>query len=247
MDAPDPGRVLARALVAWGLGHLMLGRVALGRALLIGEVVALGLVIWLVAGLADSSAYLVPFLTGIAFIGIWAWQAIDAYRIARRSRPATDLVPERSPAAAIGALSLPLLVWTTGFWLVAAQHASPSAVLDRFVSDWSAETLTDGAWAPGVVRAGEAAAANLGEGTDRFRDVRVRVTDDDGRRATAVAEAIHYERRETRFLGIFPGSELVPVADELVLTLRLASRPVELPGGGEAGAVRWELVSADTR
>jgi hypothetical protein len=59
-----------------------------------------------------------------------------------------------------------------------------------------------------------------------------------------VAEAIHYERRDARFLGILPGTALEPVADERLLTLELTARPVELPGGGDIGAVRWELVSA---
>ena len=59
-----------------------------------------------------------------------------------------------------------------------------------------------------------------------------------------MAETIHYERRESRFLWVFPGSELVPVADERLLSIDLAARPVELLGGGDIGAVRWELVDA---
>jgi hypothetical protein len=62
--------------------------------------------------------------------------------------------------------------------------------------------------------------------------------------AIAVAEAIHYERRPSRFLWLFPGTELVPVAEDTLLTLELAGHPVELPGGGDIGALRWELVSA---
>ena len=65
------------------------------------------------------------------------------------------------------------------------------------------------------------------------------------RRATAVAEAIHFERRAVAFLCLFAGSELVPVADGPILILELAAVPVELPGGGDIGAVRWELVAAD--
>ena len=41
-----------------------------------------------------------------------------------------------------------------------------------------------------------------------------------------------------------PGTELVPVADERLLSLELVAVPVELPGGGDVGAVRWELVDA---
>lgn len=243
--SPDPGRVLRRALVAWGLGHLALGRVTVGRALLVAEVVALLLVAWLAAGLADSSAYLVPFLAGAAFIVTWAWQAVDAYRIARGLEQASPPAPARSPAAAIGILSVPLLLWGTGFWLVAAHAATPAAVLDRFVTAWSRDELAAADWSEPVIDVAREAAASLGTGEDRFRDVRVRITRQDGDRATAVAEAIHFERRTTRFLWVFPGSELVPVADDRVLSLELSAMPVELPGGGEIGAVRWELVAAD--
>jgi hypothetical protein len=38
----------------------------------------------------------------------------------------------------------------------------------------------------------------------------------------------------------------VPVADEQVLTFELKAIPVELPGGGDIGAVRWELVAAES-
>jgi len=243
MTAPDPGRVLRRALIAWGLGHLLIGRRTLGRGLLGAELVSALLVAWLTIGLADTSAYLVPFIAGTAFIVAWTWQAVDAYRSAGALQAARPPTPERSPAAAIAWLSLPLLVWGTGFWVVGAHAATPAAVLDRFVTAWSGDELGD-AWPAVVVSPAEAAAASLGDGLDRFRDIRISIVSRSAGRATAVAEAIHHERRESRFLWIFPGSELVPVADERLLTLDLAARPVELPGGGDIGAVRWELVGA---
>ena len=52
MSAADPGRVLRLALVGWGLGHLALGRTAVGWGLLGAEVAAGLLVAWLTAGLA---------------------------------------------------------------------------------------------------------------------------------------------------------------------------------------------------
>jgi hypothetical protein len=70
----------------------------------------------------------------------------------------------------------------------------------------------------------EAAASTLGTDPDRFRDVRIRLAEVDGQHATAIAEAIHYERRDARFLWVFAGSELVPVADREVLAL-LEARP----------------------
>ena len=239
MTPPEPGRVLRLALIGWGLGHIALGRHAIGRALLLSEGVAVAVVAWLTIGLADTSAYLVPFLAGAAFIVAWAWQAVDAYRSAHAVMPARSPAPERSPAAAIGWLSLPLLVWGTGFWLVGAHSATPAAVLDRFVGEWTAGSLSSD-WPASVMRAARATTPATGA------DLRVRLSDDDARRATAVAESIHYERRDATFLGIFPGSALEPVADEQLLSLELVARPVELPGGGDIGAVRWELVGADS-
>jgi len=244
VSAPDPGRVLRRALVAWGLGHLALGRHGVGRTLLLAEVAAAGIVAWLSIGLADSSAYLIPFISGIGFIVAWAWQAVDAYRAAHRLQSARAPTPERSPAAAIGWLSLPLLIWGAGFWLIGAHSATPAAVLDQFVTDWSGDALGE-AWSPQVIREADAAAASLGTGRDRFRDVRMRIVSADGTGAAAVAESVHFERRESRFLWVFAGNELVPVVDERVLRLELIARPVELPGGGDIGAVRWELANAE--
>jgi len=246
VTSPDPGRVLRRALVAWGWGHIAIGRVALGRALLAAEAIGVLLVAWLTSGLADSSAYLVPFLGGIAFLATWGWQAVHAYRAAQALQPARPPTPERSPATAIGWLSLPLLAWGTGFWLIGAHAATPAAALDRFVSAWTADAVRADVFADVVVRAAGDAAARLGSGPDRFRDVRFSIVAQDDRRAIAVGEAIHYERRATRLFGIFPGSELVPVGDERLLSLQLSARPVELPGGGDIGAVRWELVDAST-
>ena len=242
MIVPDPGRVLRRALVAWGWGHLVIGQVAVGRALLVAEVAAVLLVTWLTIGLADSTAHLVPFLAGVGFLVVWAWQAVAAYRAAREMQAARPPTPERSPATAIGWLSLPLLAWGAGFWLFGAHAATPAAALDRFVSAWTADELDAGSWPTAVVRAAERAADRLAAGPDRFRDVRVSIVDAAADRATAVGSAIHYERRPTSLFGIFPGSELVPVTDERLLSLEVVAVPVQLAGGGDIGAVRWELV-----
>ncbi len=240
--APDPGRVLRRALIGWGLGHLLVGYGRTGWALLAAEVVSALLIAWLTISLADTSAYLVPFLAGVAFLAAWAGQAVAAYHIARRLQPEPVEAPPRSPALAMGWLSLPLLVWGTGFWLIGAGSATPAAVLDRFVTSWTDDTL-GAPWSPSVVRAAREARADLGD-RDSFRDVRIRIVSSNDSRASALAEAIHFERRASRFLGVFAGSELVPVADRPILQLQLAARPVELVGGGDSGAVRWELVEA---
>lgn len=247
MTVPEPGRVLGRALIGWGLGHLALGRTAIGWSLLAAEAIAALLVAWLTIGLASSSAYLVPFLAGVAFIVAWAWQAVAAYRSARARQPQSSDTPERSPAAAIGWLSLPLLLWGTGFWLIGADAATPAAALDRFVTAWSDGTLEADEWPPTVVAAAGDADRELGPGQDRLRDVRFTLIVASDERAEAVAEAIHYERRPSTFLWVFGGSELVPVADKQLLSLDLAAVPVQLAGGGDIGAVRWELVDASER
>ena len=55
MTAPDPGRVLRRALVAWGLGHLVMGHRRLAHGLLLAELLSALTIGWLSIGLADTS------------------------------------------------------------------------------------------------------------------------------------------------------------------------------------------------
>jgi hypothetical protein len=237
----DPGRVLRRAILVWGLGHVALGRTLMGVVLLAAELAGVLLVAWLTFGLSESSAYLVPFVAGVVFLVAWAWQAIAAYRSAQAAP--TDEVPRRAPAAALGWLGVPLLLWGTGFWLDGARCATPAAVLDRFTTAWTTSSLGQ-EWSQRVTDAADRAADRLGDREERFRDVRIRVVDEDGSTATAVAELIHFERTETTILGIFPATELTPVVDRTVLTLELEAKPVELPGGGDIGAVCWALESA---
>ncbi|MCV0404250.1 MAG: hypothetical protein K5924_11210 [Chloroflexi bacterium] len=240
MTGPDPGSVLRRALLVWGFGHLSIGRPVAGAILAIVEVLAAAAVWWLTVWLADTSLYLVPFLAGMAFIVAWAWQAIAAYQAAHVLRIARPPTPERSPAAAIGWLSLPLLLWGSGFWLIGASSATPAAALDRFVTQWSAGELGS-EWPPDLVRAADRAERRLGDRPDRFRDVRIRIDRQAGPTATAIAQSIHYERREARFLWVFPGSELVPVVDMDVLVLDLQAEPAPIPLLGDVGAVHWRI------
>jgi hypothetical protein len=244
VTGPEPGRVLRRGLLAWGLGHLLLGRHAAGRALLVVEILALALVAWLTASLADTSLYLVPYVAGFGFLVAWAWQAIDAYRAAQRLGGTAGSVPERSPGTAIAWLSLPLLLWGSGFWLAGAQRATPAAALDRFVTAWTADEMSSAEWAPAIRRVARQVGGSLGTGADRFRDIRVRLVEGDGSGASAVVEAIHFERRRSSFLWIFPGTELVPVADEQLMSLELTADEAALVGGGDIGAVRWNVTGA---
>lgn len=258
----DAGLALRRGLIGWGLGHALLGHRQLAAAMLAAELLALALVGALLATLGDTTWYLVPFIAGGTFIVIWAAQAVAAYREAQRTQGAIPPTPRGSPATAAAWLTVPLLAWGTGFWLVAATAASPAAVLDRFVTAWPTEAQP-ATWAElgtdpdRLQRAALLALDDLrdrcaaGElGTDcgvaaatLLRGVRVRVVDDDGTRATAVAQLVRYERQPAGFLGLEVGSELVavPVAD--LLDFELEARPAPI-GGIDVGARRWTIVNA---
>jgi hypothetical protein len=258
VTAAAPGRVLGLAVIGWGLGHIALGRLRSGIAWLTAEVIGLIVTIGLSILLIDTTWYLVPFLCGAAFIVAWATQAVIAYRGALTHTEA-EATPRRSPAASIAWLTLPLLVWGTGFWLVAGRSGSPEAVLDRFVTAWPQATeagdpfasLTDDPAAlasasrdalirlEGLCAAGQLT-SDCGVAPEALlRDVRIRLDPPIGDRATAVAQVVRYVRHETRFLGIFAGSELEPVPYVTLLELRLAAEPAPL------GSRRWTIVNAE--
>jgi hypothetical protein len=252
-----PSRVLRLAILGWGLGDLALGRRYVGTTWLLAEAIGLAIVAATTLLLADTTWYLVPFLAGMAFIAGWAIQAVLAYHRAQRQADADASAPNRSPATAAAWLTVPLLVWGTGFWLFAADSSSPAAVLDRFVSGWT-ETVagrTDPllAEAPAMVSASVATAVehlrrlcDSGELSDDcadapenlLRDVRIRFVWESKGGAVAVAELVRFERRPTRFLGLFDASELVAVPVEQIITLKLATRPAAL------GSERWAIVNA---
>lgn len=252
------GRVLRLALMAWGLGHLALGRRVAGAAWLTGEAVALALVVALTLALADTTWYLIPFLAGMGFIGLWALQAVLAYRAARNAQAAAPPAAGRSPAAAAAWLTVPLLVWGTGFWLFGAEAASPAAVLDRFVSAWPEADRVE--WQPGLAADPAALTAAADEAMDRLAelcvdgtlaedcgrsdarllgDVRLQLTSETDDAASAAVEVVRFEERPARFLGLFDRLELEPVSIERVLELQLATEPAAL------GAERWTIVNAD--
>ena len=241
-----------------------MGRRAPAVAWLAAEGVAALLLAYLVIGLSDTTWYLVAFAAGIAFIAAWGGQAVLAYGHARRAQGAIGPTPVRSPAAAIAWLSLPLLVWGTGFWLVAAGASSPASVLDAFESSWPGQLANSAAADPSLrldpateqaagaaIRSLQALCADGQLSADcaqapanLLRDVRFRIASNDGSQATAVVEVVDFQRRPSRFLGLFPTTDLVPVARQSVLTLQLRAEPAPLPGGIDLGAQRWRIVNA---
>lgn len=259
MTGPTPGRVLRLAVLAWGLGDLALGRSVSGVAWLAGELLAIAALVTSVVLFADTSWYLLPFLGGVGFLAVWAGQAVLAYRHAQLQQGAVAPPAARSPALTIAWLALPLLLWGTGFWLVAAGSATPDALMDRFVTDWGEVASADDPLAgltadPAALRSAASAALDRLEQlcqagklpedcaantTSLLRDVRVRIEPEGGDRAVAIAELVDYERRPSTFLGFINASELVPVPREVILTVHLQTEPAAL------GAVRWTIVNAE--
>jgi len=254
-----PGRVLRLAVIGWGLGDLALGRRGAAIAWLIAEAIALAATIVLTVLLVETTWYLVPFVAGALFVVLWAAQAVIAYRRAVSRHGEAPPTPRGSPAAAIAWLTIPLLVWGTGFWLVAGSFGSPDAVLDRFVAAWpeaGTEASALGALGDDPAALESTAAAviarlermcdegglneDCAQGSESLlRDVRIRLDPRVGDRQRAVAEVVEYERVSTRFLGIFAASELRPVPLVPLLELELAAEPAAL------GSRRWTIVNAE--
>jgi hypothetical protein len=261
----SPGAVLRRSILAWGLGDLALGDRPAAIGWFIAELIGVALVAYTIVVFADSTWYLLPFLVGTLFIGVWAFQAILAFRRAERLQAARPPTPRGSPAAAIAWLTIPLLIWGTGFWLIGADGASPGSVLDRFVSEWPSLASGEAAWTPSLTsdaasltdaarsalndlavacRAGELTPDCRTAPSNLLHDVRLRLTDHTDARATAVAESVEYVQRPTRVLLLFGGTELVPVARDTIMRLELVATPVPGPFGLELGARHWQIASA---
>ena len=261
--ATAPGTVLRLALVAWGLGDLALGLRARAAAWLAAEVAAALLVAYLTVSLGDSTWYLLPFLAGIAFLAAWVLQAVASYRRAQQAQGAIGPTPPRSPAAAVAWLCLPLLAWGTGFWLVAGGGSGPAAVVDRFETAWpqavgggsldaslgldaasqqaSREALHD---LTDLCAAGRLSSDCADATGNLLRDVRFTLTQRSGDAATVVAQVVTYERRPSRFLGLFAATDLVAVPQETILVMLLRAEPAPLIAGLDVGARRWHVVSA---
>lgn len=126
--AVDPGQVLRRALLAWGLGHRQLGD---GRGwLLLGLEIA-----WLAAfalslALLQTDRWLVSYGLLAGFIVAWVAQAVNAYRKAR-ARSGTN-----SGAAWLLAVAPFVIALLTGFWLFSGAEASPAATFQHYIGAW---------------------------------------------------------------------------------------------------------------
>ena len=59
--------------------------------------------------------------------------------------------------------------------------------------------------------------------------------------AVAVAERVRYVSRRSRFLGIFEGSELVPISEGDLLSIRISGAPAPTLLGIDLGARQWRI------
>jgi hypothetical protein len=261
----DPGRVIRLALLVWGLGDFALGRRSIALVWLIAEVVAAALLAYLFIGLADTTWYLIPFVAGALFLVAWAIQAALAYLTAlHRSAGGRQPAP-RAAAAAMAWLTVPLLVWGGGFWLASGSASGPAATLDHFESSWP--SLANGGSLDPELRADSrltTAARGALQALNRLcaqgsltsdcsvsprnllRNVRISLTSDGADAALASVSIVSFERRPSQFLGLFAGTELVPVPRQTLLVLRLRADPVAFPGDLRLGAQRWQIVDASS-
>ncbi len=243
-----PERALRLALVGWGLGDLAMGRRRAAIAWLAAEAIAIAILAASTILLADTTWYLVPYLLGVAFLVAWAAKAVATFRRARALQGAAPTAQPRSPAATIAWLALPLMLWGTGFWLIAAERATPAGVVDAYMTSW-VDTAAPGIileGAPGEALAGLRQlcdAGRLAEDCDDapenlLRDVRFSITEEGATFATVEAAVVEFQRRPTKVFGVFEGSELVPVPIASVLSLELEARPSAL------GSREWVIVNA---
>ncbi len=251
-----PERVLRLSLIGWGLGEMAMGRSRVGLAWLVAEAVMLAAVVASTLLWADTTWYLLPFLLGVAFLVAWTVQAVLAFRRARAGLAASPAARARSPAAIVAWLTIPLLAWGTGFWLIGSGASSAAGAVDDFLARWPEVEIPTAVGSPtsgadiervaGVALASlrqSCADGRLADGChastrNLLRDVRITFTSADDLRATAVAQLVRYERFPSRFLGIFQGADLRPVPIETILTLDLEAQAATW------GALRWAVVNA---
>jgi hypothetical protein len=236
--APSPARVLRRALIGWGLGHVLLGE-RRGWLLLLLEVVSVVAIGLLAAALIDGTRWLVVFPPLVAFLVVWIGQALDAYRRAVRAggEPGGELAMAAVLPVALAAL--------TAFWLVGGRHGSPTATLQGYIEAWIAdrpdvavtffaeqpdEATMRSQWA--IERADLTASVGRARvrygpesGLDPehpFDSLRVRQGATSAGRAAMNIEIVRSQRVETTLLGIIPtaAQETVP-ADEPGLVIML--------------------------
>jgi hypothetical protein len=262
---PAAAKVLRRALVGWGLGHVMLGD-RRGWLLLIAQPIAIIAVAVLADALIDGTRWLVVFPPLLALMVFWIAQAIDAHQRAVKmgAKPGGEM-------SILVLLPIALVVLTT-FWLLGGRHGSASATLEQYIEAWmrdrpeaaaplfatpqTAQTV-DEMWAgerAKLVASIGTAYASYGDesGLDpdhpfdslRFRDP---VPSGDGG-VSMVVELVRNERVQTTVLGVIPTASQQEVVVERDLTIWLEEQPQSappwLPFDG-LDSYSWKITSVD--
>jgi hypothetical protein len=257
LPSPSPSRVLWRALVGWGLGHIALG-MRRGWLLLGGEVVAVAVLVVGLLPRAEGTFADIAFGGLVLFFLAWTGQAVDAYSAScARSSGDVEVTPGRGPLQVL-VLVLPATVALTSFWLFAGGAASPTAALQQYVADWrggdagraSMHVVADvgtadlrTAWddeAAYVEARLRALASELGpeSGLDPAHpfaslafsldpEIETATESTNGETATAAISIVRQATVHEAFLGLFPAASQRSVAVERVGTVHL--RLVELP------------------
>ena len=262
---PPASKVLRRALIFWGLGHVMLGD-RRGWLLLIIQPIAIIAVTALAAALIEGTRWLIVFVPLLALLVFWVAQAVDAYQRALKmgAKPGGEM-------AIVLMLPLGLIVLTL-FWLVGGRHGSPTATLQEYIEAWmrnrpdaaaplfATPTEADAVgarWATEQqVLADHISRAHATYGDEsgldpehpfeslRFRDP---VTTTDGR-VSIVVELVRNERIPTTVLGVIPtaGQQEVVVERDMTIWLerQLQPQPEWLPIDG-LESYAWKITGID--
>ena len=130
--APSAAKVLRRALVGWGLGHVLLGY-RRGWLLLIAQPIAIVAVGVLAAALLDGTRWLVVFPPLLALMVFWVGQAVDAHQRALR------MGAKAGGEMGIVVLLPVALTVLTLFWLLGGRHGSASATLQQYIDACDAQ------------------------------------------------------------------------------------------------------------
>lgn len=126
---PSAAGVLRRALLVWGLGHIVVGD-RRGWLLLAFQPLAIAATGVLALQLIGGTRWLIVFPVVALLLTVWIAQAVHAHQLA--------LQQGASPGGEMQIVwVLPvMLAVLTAFWLYGGEHGSPAATLQEYVAAW---------------------------------------------------------------------------------------------------------------
>lgn len=133
LPVPAPAaRVLTRALVGWGLGHLAMGD-RRGWALLTLQVVWLVALVGSVTAWLGSDRWMLVFGLVCGYLAVWTLQACHAYRRAVELDAGSIGGGGAARITVIAPVSVALI---TLVFLVGGRVATPGATFERYIHSW---------------------------------------------------------------------------------------------------------------